>query len=273
MPVHLMRAGALVLACLLPWQTSLAAGRCERLVATGGADNPPFLWEDPAQPGRLVGAHAELLQNIAATLGVKLDLLASGDASQALDEVASGRADLLLDVPLREALLTRFDFVHPPLAQRQHLAWVRQDPAAPETLEALAGLNGVRVPGPDAAPLASGAPEPAPREHGDLSRALQQLAGGEIDYLVHPRQATIVWAAELGLLDRIRPIEPPLASESLHLALAHDSACNDAWLRGQLALRMTALVAGGVPQRLVAEHLDRWLAAQHDAAAEPILED
>jgi len=44
----------------------------------------------------------------------------------------------------------------------------------------------------------------------------------------------------------------------MHLAISHDSACNDPWLRGQLALQMTELQAAGVPERLLVDNLALW---------------
>jgi len=44
----------------------------------------------------------------------------------------------------------------------------------------------------------------------------------------------------------------------MHFAVAHDSACNGPWLRGQLAIKMTELRAAGVPQQLLVDNLERW---------------
>ena len=39
----------------------LAAGKCERLIASGNPDQPPYLWRDPQHPQQLIGASADLL--------------------------------------------------------------------------------------------------------------------------------------------------------------------------------------------------------------------
>ena len=62
---------------LLPGLT-LAAGKCERLVITGSPDAPPLLWRDPQDPTRLIGATADVLQQVAKGLGLKVDLLYAG---------------------------------------------------------------------------------------------------------------------------------------------------------------------------------------------------
>ena len=79
---------------------SNAAGKCERLIVTGSPDAPPYLWQDPKNPEKLIGASADLLQHVAGELGIKVELLFAGKRSQALDEVRSGRMDMLADAPL-----------------------------------------------------------------------------------------------------------------------------------------------------------------------------
>ena len=39
------------------------------------------------------------------------------------------------------------------------------------------------------------------------------------------------------MADDLEALEPVLSSEGLYLTLSHNSACNDPWLRGQLAKR------------------------------------
>jgi len=55
----------------------------------------------------------------------------------------------------------------------------------------------------------------------------------------------------------------------LYLALSHDSACNDPWLRGQLARKMTELAASGVPPEVLSRNVERWKAQQVLSPAAP----
>ncbi|CAM5589056.1 Amino acid ABC transporter substrate-binding protein OS=Stutzerimonas stutzeri OX=316 GN=CXK95_12930 PE=4 SV=1 [Stutzerimonas stutzeri] len=121
---------SVLVALLVVPSLAFAVGKCERLVATGAADNPPFLWRDPQNPQRLLGANAELLKQIGKSLGVKVELLYSGDASKALDEVRSGRVDILADARLVTQRLDKMDFVHPSIASLQTVAWVRNEPGS-----------------------------------------------------------------------------------------------------------------------------------------------
>ncbi len=101
---------------------SIAAGKCERLVVTGSPDAPPYLWQDPQNPKHLVGASADLLQHVAGELGIKVELLYAGKRSQALDEVRSGRMDMLADAPLMVSELEKSG-LHPPTAAGKTIIW------------------------------------------------------------------------------------------------------------------------------------------------------
>src|SRR5476649_2629984 len=110
---------------------TVAAGKCERLVVTGSPDAPPYLWQDPQNPKHLIGASADLLQQVAGELGIKVEMLYAGKRSQALDEVRSGRMDLLVDAPLSTAELESLDYIHPPIAQNDIMVWTRHDHSLP----------------------------------------------------------------------------------------------------------------------------------------------
>lgn len=195
-----MRVGfylAALLLSLVCWPPAVsAAGSCERLVATGDVQSPPYLWRDPAQPRQLLGANADLVQQLSRELGVRIKLLDSGTWQDAQQEVRSGRIDLLvgafLDLPGHE----QFDFIQPP-------AW-------PAT-QVLAGADSL-------ASLVPGA-------QSDSTPAM-------------------------------------LEAPAQYLALAHDSACNEPLLRGQLAKKMAELRASGLLDTLLQSNLARWQAQQ-----------
>ncbi len=258
---------ALVLAMPI---TAMAAGKCDRLVATGAADNPPFLWQDPQNPKRLIGANADLLGQITESLGLKLDLLYTGDRGKALEEVRSGRVDVLADATLTVQRLEQLDFIHPAIVQLQTVAWVRNEPGFfYSSREDLRGHAGMIVAGSrlgsefDAFAKANLQLQQA----AGLEQGLQQLVEGGRHYLLHERYSTIAAADARGWLDRIQRLEPPVVGRDMHLAISHDSACNDPWLRGQLARKMTELRAAGVPEQLLVHNLTVWKNQQSDRAS------
>ncbi len=173
--------------CAIP---ALAAGKCERLIVTGSPDAPPYLWRNPQDPKHLIGANADLLKQAAQEMGVKVEFLYAGNRSQAMDEVRSGRMDLLVDAPLLESELDSLDYIHPAIVQ---------------TLPA------------DAL----------------LTNSVTANNGG------------------------------------LYLALSFNSACNEPWLRGQLAKKMTELAASDRSADAVKRNLELWQAQIPSSIAAP----
>ena len=256
----LLKITLIALSLATPLAAGAAAGKCERLIATGGADNPPFLWRDPHNPKRLIGANADLLQKITDSLELKLEVLYAGDAGKAFEEVRSGRMDLLLDASLSTQSLQHMDIVHPAITSRQLVAWVRSEPGfLYASREDLRGRAGVR----DAATELIGDFQPYAknlrlRSAPSLAEAVQQLQAAKADYLLHERYNAVARLGALSVLDSVQRLEPAVFEQGMHFAVSHDSACNSPWLRGQLAVKMTELRATGVEQQLLAENLERW---------------
>ncbi|MHB0763259.1 substrate-binding periplasmic protein [Stutzerimonas sp. NM35] len=257
----LLKSALIVLSLAAPLAASAAAGKCERLIATGNADNPPFLWRDPQNPKRLMGANADLLKKITDSLDLKLEVLYAGNADKAFEEVRSGRMDLLLDADLSRQALEHMDVVHPPITSLQLVAWVRNEPsflyASREDLHGRPGVHGAMT--KFAGDFEQYAKENLHlRSTPGLAEAVQQLLAGKADYVLHERYNAVARMSALGLLDAVQRLEPPVSERGMHFAVAHDSACNSPWLRGQLAVKMTELRAAGVEEQLLAENLERW---------------
>lgn len=258
---------ALALGCAVATLPALgfAAGKCERLVATGSPDAPPYLWRDPQDPRHLMGASADVLAKAAAELGLKIEVLYAGRRSQALEEVRSGRIDLLADAPLAAAELETLDYVHPALALNDYLVWTRHDSSLP--YHSLADLHGHRG-GVSAKARLTPAFRDFAEEHltleesESLTPAFQRLTLGQVEYVIAPRYAGSATAQALGLGDDLQARDAPVDRPGLYLALGHDSACNDGWLRGQLAKKMTELAASGDVQALLQRNVEIWRAQQ-----------
>lgn len=253
-----------------------AGGKCERLVATGNPDYPPYLWRDPQSPQHLIGANADLLTLIGEQLGVKIEIIYTGPWSRAQDEVRTGRVDLLAGALLSLPRLEYMDYVHPAFFNTPSVVWVNKEKVFPysgwEDLRERTGgtlLNNSFGQQFDSYAQANLNLEEMP----SLTQAFQKLLLGRIDYVLYERYPGAALADTLGMLEGLETLEPPIASEGLHLALAHNSACNDAWLRGQLAKKMTELTAAGMPETLLQRNLERWKTQQAQAVASPQTQD
>jgi polar amino acid transport system substrate-binding protein len=250
----------------------LAAGKCERLVATGNPQSPPYLWRDPQHPELLQGASADLLQHLGRELGVEIAVLDSGTWTTAQDEVRNGRMDLLLDTPLTLPQLEQLDYVHPPAWSVDTLVWVRREQALVyNDWSSLRGYKGADIRhAAGTAEFAAFAKDNLTIETlPSLSKALQALAQGQHDYVLAPREAGQLALVRLGLSEQLQALPTAVMSQALFLGLSHNSACNEPWLRGQLAKKMTELLASGVPAAVLQANLARWQAQQAPAVDAP----
>jgi len=260
----LRKAGG-VLACMaaLLAPVAMAAGKCERLVATGSPDAPPYSWQDPKDPKHLIGANVDLLQQVASELGVKVDVLSAGRRDQALEEVRSGRMDLLLDTPLQVGQLTALDYIHPPLQLNEYLVWTRHDAElafeGPADLAKYQGSLSERArltPAFEAFAKAHLKLQPAQ----NLTQAFQKLVLGQVDYVLAGRYSGMAMTQSLGMSNDLIARGLPVDRPGLYLAVSHNSACNDSWLRGQLAKKLTELPISGASEAVLQRNVERWKA-------------
>ncbi|MNE61035.1 hypothetical protein D3C80_1562180 [compost metagenome] len=102
-----------------------------------------------------------------------------------------------------------------------------------------------------------------------LAQAFQKLLLGRSDYVLYERFPGLALAEAQGIEDELLVLDPPVSSEGLYLTLSHNSACNDPWLRGQLAKKMTESIATGLPETLLQHNLLRWEEQQLQPASTP----
>ncbi|OQR30593.1 ABC transporter substrate-binding protein [Pseudomonas sp. Bc-h] len=255
---------------LLPSTAVFAAGKCDRLIVTGSPDAPPYLWRDPQDPKHLMGANADLLKEAATQMGVKVEFLFGGKRSQALEEVRTGRMDLLADTPLNSAELESLDFIHPPIAQNEIMVWTRVGHAQP--FNALADLRGHPGAISEKTRITSSF-DSSIKEHltlekqPNLTQAFQKLMLGQVEFVLAGRYAGLALTQTLGMAKDLHAQPLPLDRPGLYLALSFNSACNDPWLRGQLAKKMTELAASGRSSEAVTRNLELWKAQLQQPAS------
>ncbi|WP_397378418.1 substrate-binding periplasmic protein [Pseudomonas sp.] len=238
-----------------------AAGKCERLVATGNPEYPPYLWRDPKNPQQLIGANADLLQHLAKELGVVVDIIYTGPWSRAQDEVRTGRVDLIAGAFLTLPRLETMDYVHPAFYITPSVVWVHRGAEFP-----YAGWDDLRSRTGDTLVNNSfGQQFDAYAKSqltlegvSSLTQAFQKLLLGRTDYVLYERYPGQALADSLGLQDDLLVLDPPISSEGLHLTVSHNSACNDAWLRGRLAKAMNEALAADLPSVLLERNVQRW---------------
>ncbi|MCU1716711.1 substrate-binding periplasmic protein [Pseudomonas sp. 5P_3.1_Bac2] len=245
---------------VLPF-TAVAAGKCERLVATGNPEYPPYLWRDPQNPQQLIGANADLLQYLAKQLGISVEVLYTGPWSRAQDEVRTGRVDMIVGAFLTLPRLEVMDYVHPAFYVTPNVVWVHRGAEFPYAgWEDLRGRTGDTLVNNSFGQAFDSFAQTNLTLEGvsSLSQAFKKLVLGRTDYVLYERYPGQALADSQGMSDELLVLDPPVSSEGLYLTLSHNSACNDPWLRGKLAQQLTEAVAQGVPDSLLQRNLQLW---------------
>ncbi|VVN28294.1 hypothetical protein PS662_04737 [Pseudomonas fluorescens] len=251
---------------------AIAAGKCERLIVTGSPDAPPYLWQDPQNPKHLIGASADLLQHVAGQLGIKVEMLYAGKRSQALEEVRSGRMDMLADAPLTVSELESLDYIHPPLLENDYLVFTRKDsPLVYTEAQDLHGHPGALSEKSRMTPEFGTFAEQQLTllRPPNLTQAFQKLLLGEVEFVLAGRYSGMAAAQTLSMANDLVARPQPVDKPGLFLAVSHNSACNDPWLRGQLAKKMTELPASGLTEAVLLRNIERWKAQLSQRQQQP----
>ncbi|MDH1100918.1 substrate-binding periplasmic protein [Pseudomonas mosselii] len=238
-----------------------ATDACQHLTATGNPDYPPYLWRDPHDPGRLIGANADLLKQVAKELGLVVDVVYVGPWSRAQEEVNTGRVDMLAGYFRTQAREQLVDFVSPPFLFNSSVVWVRKG-------EGFAYSDWSDLKGRRGGTLVNNSHGQAFDDYAraqlvleavpSVTQAFQKLLLKRSDYVIFEHYPGLALARMLDKEQALEVLDPPVSSEGLYLALSHKSGCNKPALREQLARKMKALVGGPLPEQLVAENLQRW---------------
>jgi hypothetical protein len=92
----------------------------------------------------------------------------------------------------------------------------------------------------------------------NLTLAFQKLLLGEVEFVLVGRYSGMATAQTLGMAGDLSARSQPVDKPGLFLAISHNSACNDPWLRGQLAKKMTELPASGLTEAVLMRNIERW---------------
>lgn len=188
-------------------------------------------------------------------------MLYGGKRSEAREEVRSGRMDLLVDAPIALDDLDSLDYIHPALLHNDFLVWTRKDsPLLYSSTEDLYGHAGaVSEKARMTQSFSAFSQERLSLQRTPaLTPAFHKLLLGEVDYVLAGRYAGMVTAQALGMVNDLKASAQPVDQPGLFLAVSHNSACNDPWLRGQLAKKMTELPASGLTEAALQRNLERW---------------
>jgi len=244
---------------------AVAENTCDHLTATGNAEYPAYLWRDPHNPDRLIGANADLIKYLGTLVGLRIDVVYGGPWSRAQEEVRAGRIDMLAGYFITSEREQTLHFVRPPFLFTSSMIWVRTSGAFEyREWSDLIGHNGGTLVNNsygeafDHYARANLSLEAVPT----ANQAFQKLILKRNDYVIFEQFPGIALAKKLGVEAAVEALEPPISSEGLYLALSLSSQCINQTLRSQIDIAMRKIVASPLPKALVNSNLDLWNAQQ-----------
>lgn len=246
---------------------AMSENACDHLTATGNAEYPPYLWRDPHDPRHLIGANADLIKHLGTLLGLQVEVVYGGPWSRAQEEVRAGRIDMLAGYFLTTERERTLDFVRPAFLFTASMIWVRQNEAFPyHGWSDLIGHSGGTLVNNsygqafDDYAKANLSLEAVPM----ASQAFQKLILKRNDFVIFEQFPGRALTKKLGVEDAVKPLEPPISSEGLYLALSPHSQCLDPALRNRISEEMQKIVSGSLPQDLVQSNLALWSEQQRE---------
>ncbi|MGM9491018.1 substrate-binding periplasmic protein [Ideonella sp. YS5] len=215
-----------------------AAQGCAQLVASGNPEYPPYLWRDPDNEGRLIGANAELMQWLSKEIGVPIDVQYSGPWGRVQEETRLGHLDLIAGAFFTLPRTEYMDYFHPAFHETRSVIWTRGNNNALKfrRWSDLVGLQGVTV-------INNSFGEEFDRYAKDklhinqvasLEQAIQIVQNSRADYLVYEDSPGQAFLARRNIAD-VKMLGDPVARENLYLTISHRSACNTPEMRGRIA--------------------------------------
>lgn len=244
----------------LPWASPARAQGCTQLVASGNPEYPPYLWRDPADENRLIGANADMTQWLAREIGVPIEVQYSGPWGRVQEETRLGHLDMIAGAFFTLPRTEYMDYFHPAFYETRSVIWTRGDDSGMRfrRWNDLVGRQGVTV-------INNSFGEEFDRYAKDklrinqvasLEQAIQIVQNRRADYLVYEDYPAQAFLARRNITD-VKVLGEPVARENLYVTMSHRSACNTPELRGRIAralykLQRDKTIMAGFMERAIA---------------------
>jgi polar amino acid transport system substrate-binding protein len=238
-PANLLVHALGALACGLALAgAAQAQDACKQLIASGNPEYPPYLWRDPDDENRLVGANTEMMQWLAKEIGTPIEVRYSGPWGRVQEEVRLGHVDLIAGAFFTVPRTDYMDYFYPAFQETRSAIWTRGDNKALafKRWADLVGKQGVTV-------INNSFGEEFDRYAKDklcinqvasLEQAIQIVQAGRADYLVYEDSPGQAFLARRSITD-VRMLADPVARENLYLTMSYKSPCNTPEMRGRIA--------------------------------------
>lgn len=257
---RLFRLGLALLAAGALSASAQAQTPCKTLVASGNPQYPPYLWRDPDNDTRLVGAIAELAEWLGNEMGVSIELRYVGNWARVQEETRAGRVDMITGAFFTLPRTEYMDYALLPFRETRSVIIQREGSTFPfQRWEDLISRKGLTV-------INNSFGQAFDRfaneslslgKVSSLDQALQMLDRGRADYLVYEDSPAEAYIARLGLRN-LRLMPTPVAQEQLYVTVSHRSSCNTPELRGALTRAMFKLRQNKLMNGFVERGVQLW---------------
>jgi polar amino acid transport system substrate-binding protein len=234
-----------------------AANTCLKLVATGNPEYAPYLWRNQ---DNLVGANADLMQQLSKEIGIPIEVKYLGPWSRVQELARTGRVDLVAGAFLTQARLDYMDYFQPAFQSTRTVIWMH----APRSFnynawadlrsrKGLTVVNNSFGEGFDAYAKKSLTIDAVP----SLEQALQMLTLGRANYVIYEEEPVRAMAATLNLLS-LKAASVAVSAEDLYLTMSHKSPCNTGEIRGRITKAIQSLTKNKTMKQLVDNNIQLW---------------
>jgi polar amino acid transport system substrate-binding protein len=233
---------------------------CRQIVASGNPQYPPYLWPDPSDGDRLVGAAAEMARWLSHEIGLPIQVRHIGPWGRVQQEAQAGAVDMIVGAFFTLPRTEYMDYFHPAFRETRSVVFVpERSTLALRRWDDLVPLRGVTV-------IRNSFGEAFDRfarerlkfsEVASLEQAIELLARGRADYLVYEDKPAQAFLARLGATG-VKELPTAVATESLYVTLSHRSPCNTPEIRGRLQRALYKLAREKAMDGFVERAIERW---------------
>lgn len=205
-----------------------ATEQCTALTASGNAEYPPYLWQAPDNPRKLVGAIALMVEDLSQEIGIDIELVYSGPWGRVQKEVAAGRVDMIAGAFFTEVRTSYMDYIYPEFQGTETAVWYNQRyPFNYSIWSDLKPYRGVTVINNSFGQKFDtyAAKELDIKQVASLEHGLKMLSAGRVDYLIYEKDPARAYARQLAIVDVTNQKEA-VTRQNLYLTLSKVSPCN-----------------------------------------------
>lgn len=254
-------SAAALMALVIAHQAN-AAPLCDKLMASGNAEYPPYLWRSPKDARQLVGAIRYLIDDLAAETGTQIQLLYSGPWGRVQQETAAGRVDMIAGAFFTQPRTAYMDYLYPAFQKTKTAVWFNQSYEIQyDQWSDLKPLQGMTVINNS---FGQEFDEYAKSELNinyvaSLEQALRMLSAHRVDYLIYEENPAKAYARQLNI-SNIRTSETAITEQALYLTLSKQSTCNSMAFKAQLEQVLARFSEEGRMTHYLERALQDWAA-------------